>query len=99
MVERSALPEEDEDEFYHVDLIGCRAESEDGEALGAVQAVHDFGAGPLLEVGENGKTRLFPFTKDAVPRIDIAGRLVVIATAALAEEDEDETKRGDDETR
>jgi 16S rRNA processing protein RimM len=99
MVERATLPEEDEDEFYHVDLIGCRAESEGGAALGTVKAVHDFGAGPLLEVGENGRTRLFPFTKDAVPVVDVAGGRVVIATAALAEEDEDETKRGDNETR
>jgi 16S rRNA processing protein RimM len=89
-VPREALPEADEDEFYHVDLVGCRAVSQSGEALGQVIAVQDFGAGPLLEVGENGSTRFYPFTGDAVPEVDIKAKRVVVADSAVAAEREDE---------
>jgi len=89
-VPRDELPEAEDDEFYHVDLIGCRAESQSGQALGSVIAVQDFGAGPLLEVGERGKTSLYPFTREAVPEVDIEARRVVIADSALATDEEDE---------
>lgn len=89
-VPRDELPEADEDEFYHVDLIGCRAQSESGQALGSVVSVQDFGAGPLLEVGERGKTSLYPFTRKAVPEVDLTARLVVIADDAVASGEEDE---------
>lgn len=76
---RSALPAADEDEFYHADLIGLAAETIDGKALGKVAALHDFGAGEMLEiVGEGGKSMLVPFTRAAVPQVDtVAGRVVV----------------------
>lgn len=49
-VPRSALPEPDEDEFYYTDLIGLTAEHLDGAPAGRVKAVHDFGAGEILEL-------------------------------------------------
>jgi 16S rRNA processing protein RimM len=78
-VERDRLPEPDEDEFYHTDLIGLVAERPDGETLGRVTAVHDFGAGELIEIAlETGRRVLVPFTRAAVPEVDPkAGRLVV----------------------
>lgn len=90
-VPREELPEADADEFYHVDLVGCRAKSQSGQDLGRVITVQDFGAGPLLEVGEKGKTRLFPFTTEAVPKVDIKAGTVIIADGAIAiQEEEDE---------
>ncbi len=80
-VDRSALPPpEDEDEFYHTDLIGLAAVSPDGGRLGRVRAVHDFGAGDLLELTtEAGAVVTVPFTRAVVPEIDIAaGRIVVV---------------------
>ena len=80
-VPRAALPPPEENEFYLADLIGLAAVSPDGEALGAVKAVHDFGAGDLLEVdpGEGRPTWLVAFTRDAVPVVDVsAGRVMVI---------------------
>jgi len=80
-VPRSALPDtEDEEEYYHADLIGLMAFGADGKEIGRIQAVYDFGAGDLLEVGQpNGRAIIVPFTRAAVPEIDIAnGRLVVI---------------------
>ncbi len=49
-VPRSALPELDGDEFYHIDLIGLRCVSDTGEELGSVAAVYDFGAGDVIEI-------------------------------------------------
>lgn len=87
-VERDALPApEDEDEFYHADLIGLRADLDGGGSLGTVKAVHDFGAGTVLEVaGPEGKGVLLPFTRAVVPRVDLKeGRLVVVPPPGLLE--------------
>ena len=78
-VPRAALPPTEGEEYYHVDLLGLRAESEDGTALGRVSAVHDHGAGPIVEIQPpDGPSTLVPFTREHVPAIDIeAGRMVV----------------------
>jgi len=86
-VERSALPEtEDEDEFYHADLIGLRAETADGEPFGIVKALYDFGAGDMLEIRrESGVMELLPFTKACVPVVDVKGGRVVVDPPAVVE--------------
>ena len=67
-VPRDILPElEDPDDFYHADLIGLKARRPDGAALGTVRAVHDFGAGDLLDIDG----MFVPFTRDCVPHIDL----------------------------
>lgn len=79
-VDRAALPDtEDEDEFYHADLIGLRAELADGTLLGTVNAVFDFGAGDMLEIRTpTGTLDPLPFTRACVPQVDVkGGRLVV----------------------
>lgn len=78
-VARAALPEPAADEFYHADLIGLRAEATDGTLLGRVSAVHTFGGGDVLEIApKTGETILVPFTRQAVPAVELqAGRLVV----------------------
>ncbi|SDX89841.1 ribosome maturation factor RimM [Citreimonas salinaria] len=76
---RDRLPALPEDEFYHADLIGLAVYDTGGAHLGVVHAVHDHGAGDLLELHlpEGGKTVLLPFTRAAVPTVDIAaGRIV-----------------------
>lgn len=76
---RAALPATGEDEFYHADLVGLAAMLEDGAPLGRVIAVHDFGAGDVLEIARDiGQPVLVPFTRAAVPVVDIAGGRVVI---------------------
>jgi 16S rRNA processing protein RimM len=77
---RAALPAiGDDDEFYHADLVGLAALLEDGTKLGAVIAVHDFGAGDMIEIEcDGGPKVLVPFTRAAVPVVDIAGRRVVV---------------------
>ena len=80
-VPRERLPQtEDPDEFYHADLIGLAAVDQDGKALGTVVAIHNFGAGDLIEVKPRtgGNTELVPFDTTHVPEVDIAsGRIVV----------------------
>jgi 16S rRNA processing protein RimM len=79
-VPRDRLPAPAQDEFYHADLIGLRAESRDGLALATIVAIHDFGAGDLLELRPLGasSTVLMPFTAATVPVVDIAGGRIVI---------------------
>jgi 16S rRNA processing protein RimM len=79
-VPRERLPEAEEGEFYHADLIGLRVEDEDGNEIGAVIAVHNFGAGDIVEIQPlNGGAMMLPFTETAVPEVDIGGgRLVVV---------------------
>jgi 16S rRNA processing protein RimM len=78
-VPRSALPEPEDDEFYHIDLVGCAVEDRAGRSLGSVIAVHNFGAGDMLEIEEEGgETRFLPFTDDTVPSVDLKARRVVV---------------------
>lgn len=86
-VSRDALPALEEDEFYHADLIGLGVDQVAGDRLGTVKAVHDFGAGDVLEViREEGGSVFLPFTRAVVPVVDIAGgRLVADPPAELLE--------------
>ena len=80
-VGREALPEaDDEDDFYHADLIGLRAQLADGTAIGTVAAVPSYGAGDILEVRSDsgGDTFLFPFTRQVVPEVHIREGYLVI---------------------
>jgi len=78
-VERDRLPEPDEDEFYHADLIGLRAERADGTPFGNVVALHNFGAGEIVEIETGpGKRQLLPFTRAVVPAVDLAGGRIVV---------------------
>lgn len=79
-VDRDRLPSLPDDEFYHADLIGLTAQDTGGVVLGTVRAVHNHGAGDLLEIlGPGMKSALLvPFTLAVVPTVDLAaGRIVV----------------------
>ena len=78
-VAREKLPDTDEDEYYHADLIGLAAVNAAGEPLGRVVAIHNFGAGDIIEIAPpSGSTMLLPFTNAVVPTVDVAGGRVVI---------------------
>lgn len=81
---RAELPPPGPDEFYHVDLIGLEAALADGRAVGKVAAVHDFGAGDVIEIaGANGPV-LLPFTRETAPDIRIAeGRMTIAPPPGL----------------
>jgi 16S rRNA processing protein RimM len=78
---RERLPPPDHaDEFYHADLIGLAAVDRGGSNLGIVIAIHNFGAGDLIEIkpASGGVTKILRFDEATVPVVDLAaGRLVV----------------------
>lgn len=87
-VDRHMLPATVEDEFYYADLIGLAAKRLDGEPYGTVRAVHNFGAGDVLEIERAaGGHILLPFNRETVPDVDLAaGFLLVDPPAGLESE-------------
>ena len=85
-VDRARLPPAEEEEYYHIDLVGLGIEDEAGDPLGTVTAVQNFGAGDLLEIAPSagGDTVLVPFTKAFVPTVDLPRRRAVVTEAAWA---------------
>lgn len=85
-IPRERLPEPEEDEFYVTDLVGLAVETPDGEPLGRVKDVRDFGAGDLLEIQPPaGPSWYLPFTREAVPEVRIAERKVIAVRPAETE--------------
>jgi 16S rRNA processing protein RimM len=78
-IAREKLPATDENEYYHADLIGLAAVNVADEPLGRVLAIHNFGAGDIIEIAlPSGSTMLLPFTNAVVPTVDLANGRVVI---------------------
>jgi 16S rRNA processing protein RimM len=75
--DRAALPSLPDDEFYHADLIGLEVMDTGGATLGRVRAIYDHGAGDILEVYGPSGVVLIPFTRAAVPTVDLAARRIV----------------------
>ena len=91
-VARDKLPATDDDEYYHADLIGLAVVTTADEPLGKVIAIHNFGAGDIIEIAPpKGATMLLPFTNAVVPTVDIAGGRVVIELPEEIEGDEPPT--------
>ncbi|MBL1431646.1 MAG: 16S rRNA processing protein RimM [Robiginitomaculum sp.] len=79
---RDKMPVTDDDEFYHSDLVGLKVKSAENQALGKIEAVHNFGASDLLEIYDTPDVKgtwVLPFTLMHVPKIDIAAGTVVVA--------------------
>ena len=88
-VARDQLPATDEDEYYHADLIGLAAVNAANEPIGRVLAIHNFGAGDIIEIAPaQGATLLLPFTNAVVPTVDLAGGRVVVELPAEIEGDD-----------
>jgi 16S rRNA processing protein RimM len=102
-VERAALPDElDEEEFYHADLVGMEVLDEHGNRLGKVTAIQNFGAGDIIEVnGPAINGALIPFTKAAVPTVDVAMRTIRIDSiaAGFAEDQAGQGEAGAEQDR
>jgi 16S rRNA processing protein RimM len=90
-VPRERLPPiEEADTFYHADLVGLAVVSADGAQVGTVRALHNFGAGDIIEIAPlgSGEPMMLPFNETTVPKVDLpAGKIVVvIPTEATADE-------------
>jgi 16S rRNA processing protein RimM len=89
-IAREKLPATDTDEYYHADLIGLAAVNAANEPIGRVTAIHNFGAGDIIEIAPaHGATMLLPFTNAVVPTVDLAKGRVVIELPAEIEGDHD----------
>ena len=99
LMPREALPDtDDDDDFYYADLIGLDAVSTSNETLGKVLAVHNFGAGDMLEMRlVNGKSVYVPFTKAAVPTVSIKSGTVSIDVEAAGLLDGETPEHGEDQ--
>jgi 16S rRNA processing protein RimM len=87
-VRRDRLPAiDEEDTYYHADLIGLAAVTADGEQVGTVTAVHNFGAGDIIEIApaNGGAPLMLTFTETAVPKVDLNARQIVIVPPATSE--------------
>jgi 16S rRNA processing protein RimM len=95
-VDRSALPEPEDEEFYHADLLGLPVQTTAGDVVGRIVAVPNFGADDLLEViRPDGRSVFVPFTRAVVPVVDLAARTVVIDPPAGLLDDEPTAPVGD----
>jgi 16S rRNA processing protein RimM len=80
-IPRARLPKiEEADTFYHADLVGLDAVTPDGARVGTVHALHNFGAGDIIEIAPagGGDPLMLPFNETTVPKIDIAARQIVV---------------------
>ena len=88
-VDRAVLPDTDEDEFYHADLIGLEVRDSEGRVLGKVSALHNFGASDVLEFSRpDGDSVHLAFTKETAPVINIAEGFIVVAVPEDAEDND-----------
>ena len=88
-IAREKLPATDDDEYYHADLIGLAAVTSADAPLGRVIAIHNFGAGDIIEIAPpQGSTMLLPFTNAVVPTVDLAAGRVVIELPAEVDGDD-----------
>ncbi|MGE3644712.1 MAG: ribosome maturation factor RimM [Beijerinckiaceae bacterium] len=85
-VPRAQLPEPEEEEFYHADLIGLKAFLTDGTYYGRVTTVENFGAGDILEIErENGVIEPLSFTKITCPEVNLDTKRIVVVPPAEVE--------------
>ena len=92
-VPRERLPAiEEPDTFYHADLVGLDVVTQDGAQVGTVHAVHNFGAGDIIEIMpiSRGAPVMLPFNEATVPKVDLAGRQIVVVPPAEIEAKDDE---------
>lgn len=94
---RANMPVMAPGEYYHADLVGLRAQSPDGAALGHVVAVQNFGAGDLIEIFVPGsiETLLLPFSNATVPQVDLAGGRIVVLLPVEVDGEDRATPGGD----
>ena len=98
-VQRAALPELDETQTYHADLIGLGVQDTGGQQLGIVVGLHDFGAGEIVEISVAGRstTELYPFYKPFLVDLDIQEGKIVLAAPPASDDKGADTRVDDDD--
>lgn len=80
-IPRARLPKIDEqDTYYHADLIGLDVVTPEGVQIGTVHALHNFGAGDIIEIIPvgSGEPLMLPFNDMTVPKVDLEAKQIVL---------------------
>ncbi len=79
-VDRLDFPETESEEFYHIDIIGLEVRSNSGKKLGVVKAMHNFGAGDIIDIilDKTKKREMYQFNDKTIPEVNIDGGYVVL---------------------
>ena len=92
-VARDVLPSLEDEEYYHTDLIGLEARLQNGDVIGVVNAIYNFGAGDLIELKlGDGQLEMLPFTKQFVPVIDVKNKFIIVEMMNFAADEEGEAE-------
>lgn len=75
---KSALPDVEDGTFYHHQLLGLPVETESGQLLGTLEAIHSTGETDVWEVRGRGETVYIPAVQEEVIRVQ-PGRCIVVA--------------------
>lgn len=98
-VARAKLPQPAEGTYYHSDLVGMNVVLTSGESKGAVVAVHNFGAGDIIEVGDGvTATVMVPFSSAAIAEVNIKDGVIRVKPLPGVFDDGKDEDEGDDET-
>jgi 16S rRNA processing protein RimM len=99
-IDRDTLPDDalDDGEVYQDDLIGLAVKDAEGTAHGSIIAVHDFGAGIVLEIKpDRGPSVMIPFSEAAVPELDVDAGWLLVEPIAAGLVDDGEDSPGEEE--
>jgi 16S rRNA processing protein RimM len=98
-VSRDRLPRTEAGTYYHADLVGLRAVLTTGEEKGTVVAVHNFGAGDIIEVGDGkSETTMVPFSSAAIAEVNINSGVIRLVPLSGLFDDGEEGEEGDNDT-
>ena len=100
LVARDKLPDLDDGEFYHADLIGMTVNNQDGIWIGSLVSIHNFGAGDIAELApDRGPTIMVPFGGDRLIGINMEAKelCLLVPDGLLGDAKEDDKISGDDE--
>lgn len=83
-IQRGQLPEPEEESFYHADLVGLQVQDTDGQKIGKVLAIHNFGAGDMIEFlpKDADQSKMILFRKEFVPEFHLKDGYIVITPGA-----------------
>jgi 16S rRNA processing protein RimM len=96
-IHRHDLPEIPEDEYYYVDLVGLDVLDHEGEKIGTIKQVANFGGGDFLEIdlGAGQKVATILFSREDVPVVSIKDRHVIVQRESLLVTSDDKAKEGE----
>ena len=77
-ISETALPPLPEETFYHKDLIGLSVIDPSQKTIGIVMAVHNFGAGDILEVRQENSEWMIPFSSPFIDRVCLDTNIIYL---------------------